>query len=526
MLGTLFGLGTTSQENASAPDSHSGEPADRNGPSQNGRHGSGVTDEALVEAVHRSMGVIEFHPDGTVEAANENFLELMGYEHEEVEGEHHRIFVEDEYAQSEEYRAFWEQLRRGEYHEGRIKRLTKDGSAVWLQATYNPVSGDNGEVQKVVKVASDVTERVEAEDERDTLTEQVEILLKAMDQFADGDLTARVDAEADGDIGRLYDGFNRSVKNLRQMVGQVQETAASTLSATEQISASADQMAASAEEQSTQAEEVAAAVEELNQTIGENARSVQQTAEVAQRGSEQAQRGGDIVREATGKMERIADAVEETASTIERLGAYGDDIGQVVGRIGEIADQTNLLALNAAIEAARAGEEGKGFAVVAEEVRELAEEADAATGEIEEMMEGVRSEIDQAVGTARQTSEQAEEGLQLAEDAEGALEQIVEAIAEVEERADEIAAASEEQSTTSEQIARSVQSMSTAARESAASVTEVSDSADQLDGLTETLQANVEAFELEEDGREANPPGEAAAMTPAGDGHRGAPPAS
>jgi hypothetical protein len=68
--------------------------------------------------------------------------------------------------------------------------------------------------------------------------------------------------------------------------------------------------------------------------------------------------------------------------------------------------------------------------------------------------------------------------------------------------------------------------MSTAARESAASVTEVSDSADQLDGLTETLQANVEAFELEEDGREANPPGEAAAMTPAGDGHRGAPPAS
>ncbi|MCS4048931.1 PAS domain-containing protein [Salinibacter ruber] len=236
-------------------------------PIQDDEGSSGVTEAALIEGVHRSMGVIEFRPDGTVEAANENFLDLIGYELGEIKGEHHRIFVEDEYARSEEYRAFWEKLRRGEPHEGRLKRVDKDGRVLWLQGTYVPVFGEGEEVRKIVKIANDITDRVEAENKRDTLTEQVEILLGAMDRFADGDLTVRIDAEADGDIGRLYDGFNRSVDNLQRMVEQIREVAQSTMASAGQISSSSDQMAASTEEQSAQAEEVAAAVEELNQTI-------------------------------------------------------------------------------------------------------------------------------------------------------------------------------------------------------------------------------------------------------------------
>ncbi|PSQ93677.1 MAG: methyl-accepting chemotaxis protein [Bacteroidetes bacterium QH_2_63_10] len=328
----------------------------------------------------------------------------------------------------------------------------------------------------------------ESEQQKERLEESVDTMLGAMDRFADGDLTVRLPAGREGAIGRLFEGFNRAVQNIQRIVQRVQEATDSTASTASQISASSDQMAASVEEQSAQAEEVAAAVEQLNQTISENAQSVQQTAEVAETGSQQATRGGEVVREATGKMERI---------TIDRLGTYGDKIGEVVGRIDEIAEQTNLLALNAAIEAARAGEEGKGFAVVAEEVRELAEEADAATGEIEEMMEEVREEIGAAVETARQSSQEVEEGLQLAEEAEAALEQIEEAIGTARERAEEIAAASEEQSATSEQIARSVQSMSTAARESAAGVTEVSDAAKDLDTLVDKLEDSVQAFQLE-----------------------------
>ncbi|WP_263841914.1 methyl-accepting chemotaxis protein [Salinibacter sp.] len=337
----------------------------------------------------------------------------------------------------------------------------------------------------------------ESEQQKERLQESVDTMLAAIGRFADGDLTVRLPTGRDGAIGRLFEGFNEAVAGLRSIVGRVREAAGSTASATEQISASSEQMAASAEEQSAQAEEVAAAVEQLNQTINGNARSVQKTAEVAQAGGETARQGGETVREATSQMEGIASAIENTTETIERLGTYGDEIGQVVDRIDEIADQTNLLALNAAIEAARAGEEGKGFAVVAEEVRELAEEADAATDEIAGMMDEVREEIDGAVGTARQSSQRAEKGLELAGEAGAAIEEIVTAISEVEERAEEIAAASEQQSTTSEEIARSVESISTAAQESAAGVTQVSDTAGRLERLSTELEETVQQFNIE-----------------------------
>ncbi len=346
----------------------------------------------------------------------------------------------------------------------------------------------------------------ESEQQKERLQESVDTMLEAIGRFADGDLTVRLPTGRDGAIGRLFEGFNEAVAGLRSIVGRVREAAGSTASATEQISASSEQMAASAEEQSAQAEEVAAAVEQLNQTINGNARSVQKTAEVAQAGGETARQGGETVREATSQMEGIASAIENTTETIERLGTYGDEIGQVVDRIDEIADQTNLLALNAAIEAARAGEEGKGFAVVAEEVRELAEEADAATDEIAGMMDEVREEIDGAVGTARQSSQRAEKGLELAGEAGAAIEEIVTAISEVEERAEEIAAASEQQSTTSEEIARSVESISTAARESAAGVTQVSDTAGRLERLSTELEETVQQFNIERPDGEGRTP--------------------
>jgi PAS domain S-box-containing protein len=111
---------------------------------------------ALIEAIHRSQAVIEFEPDGTIRSANDNFLDVVGYELEEIQGEHHRIFVEESYAKSDEYQAFWEKLARGEYHADRLKRIDKKGQEVWLQATYNPVMGPDGEVDKVVKIADDV----------------------------------------------------------------------------------------------------------------------------------------------------------------------------------------------------------------------------------------------------------------------------------------------------------------------------------------------------------------------------------
>jgi methyl-accepting chemotaxis protein len=112
---------------------------------------------AIYEALDRVQAIIEFNLDGTVVSANENFLSILGYESDEVVGKHHRMFCDPSYAESAAYADFWQKLGRGEYHADEFKRITKNGSEVWLQASYNPVFDKDGEPVRVVKFATDVT---------------------------------------------------------------------------------------------------------------------------------------------------------------------------------------------------------------------------------------------------------------------------------------------------------------------------------------------------------------------------------
>lgn len=113
--------------------------------------------QSQIEAIQRSEAVIEFNLEGQILTANQNFLQLMRYQLSEVQGKHHRIFVEPQEANSEPYRQFWAKLRQGHYQTADFKRLTKGGQPVWIHATYNPILGPDGEVLKVVKYASDIT---------------------------------------------------------------------------------------------------------------------------------------------------------------------------------------------------------------------------------------------------------------------------------------------------------------------------------------------------------------------------------
>jgi methyl-accepting chemotaxis protein len=112
---------------------------------------------AIYQALDRVQAIIEFNLDGTVVSANENFLQIFGYDSDEVVGKHHRIFCDPSYAESAAYADFWQKLGRGEYHADEFKRITKDGTEVWLQASYNPVFDKDGEPVRVVKFATDVT---------------------------------------------------------------------------------------------------------------------------------------------------------------------------------------------------------------------------------------------------------------------------------------------------------------------------------------------------------------------------------
>jgi len=131
------------------------------------KYASDVTEQKLqnafntgqIDAISKSQAVIEFDPNGNIVTANDNFLATVGYALDEIQGKHHRIFVTKQERESEEYRTFWKKLSEGQFYSGEFHRVAKDGSDVWIQATYNPILDMSGNVVKVVKYASNITEQ-------------------------------------------------------------------------------------------------------------------------------------------------------------------------------------------------------------------------------------------------------------------------------------------------------------------------------------------------------------------------------
>ena len=122
-----------------------------------------LENESLVRALLRSTAVIEFNLDGTVITANDSFLRGMGYQLAQVVGKHHRMFCTAQEAASDEYRLFWERLRRGEFVVARFQRVDSAGRDVWLEASYNPITDSYGKLYKVVKFATVITDQVNLE---------------------------------------------------------------------------------------------------------------------------------------------------------------------------------------------------------------------------------------------------------------------------------------------------------------------------------------------------------------------------
>jgi methyl-accepting chemotaxis protein len=281
-----------------------------------------------VDAISRAQAVIEFTPQGDILTANDNFLNAMGYRLEEIKGRHHRMFCDPAEAESAAYRQFWDSLARGQFQAAEYRRLGKGGREVHIQATYNPVFDDTGEVVKVVKFATDITAAVHKRQRG---------------------------LELNGELGSVV-----------SRISDAHEKAGIAASASTETGAMIHSVAAASEELSQ-------SVKGISHSMGEARHSVE------------------------GVFKHAENANNSAASLNKSAAAMTN----VVTLIQDIAGQINLLALNATIESARAGDAGKGFAVVASEVKNLANQAANSTKTIATeiaTMQSVTTEVTEALG--------------------------------------------------------------------------------------------------------------------------------
>jgi len=404
-------------------------------------------DKAIIAALNTSLAVIEFTPRGDILTANSNFLTCTGYTLSDIQGRHHSLFCEKDYAESEAYRQFWADLERGLFNSGTFKRVAKGGVPLWLQATYNPIRDAKGRVVKVIKFASDITAaRLREMDEAGKInainraqaviefTPMGEILT-ANDNFLQA-MGYRLDeiqgrhhrlfcdqAYAESEAYRLFweklgrgeyqsAEYKRLAKGSREVYIQATYNPIfdETGRVTKVVKFATDVTGLVQHRQRN---------DRANANLGTVITQIFDAAEMATSASSASEETGAIINSVAAASEELSQSVRNISqsmtfarSSVEGVFKHAENanvsartlntsaaaMNNVVKLINDIAGQINLLALNATIESARAGEAGRGFAVVASEVKNLAKQAAQSTQTIAGEIANMQSVTNEVVG--------------------------------------------------------------------------------------------------------------------------------
>lgn len=191
--------------------------------------------QSLLAALNRSMGMISFSPQGMILDANDNLLHVIGYSMADIRHKSHQILCTPEFAQSDEYRLHWQRLAHGEFIVGRFERINSRGERVWLEASYNPIMDNEGQVLKVVKIAQDITSLMLQQEHEENLIRDVhhlslttdrsasqgaDIVQQAVRGMQEVESVARETSDVISQLGRCSQEIGTIVESIRKISSQ------------------------------------------------------------------------------------------------------------------------------------------------------------------------------------------------------------------------------------------------------------------------------------------------------------------
>lgn len=346
-------------------------------------------------------------------------------------------------------------------------------------------------------------------------------------KVSEGSLTGQLEEKyvlRTDEIGDISSSVNVMIRQLRQLISHIGDTAALVSASSEQLSTSSGEtsqashiiaeaiqaVAQGAERQATGSSESVESVMEMITGVNSIEQISNVVSEASQLAANEAEQGNERVQRAVRQMNEISATVHRSADVVQRLGERSEEIGKIVVMITQVAAQTNILALNAAIEAARAGEEGRGFAVVAGEVRKLAAQSEDSARQISALVEEVLSYTHQAVEAMNIGTEEVQAGLAAVNESGEAFQNILSSVKNVSGQIQGVSTVVHQLSVLSEQVAGTVRENAAIARESAAAtqnvvatteeqlaaMQEIAASAVSLNHAAEDLRLATEKFEI------------------------------
>tara|TARA_B100001063_G_C16739714_1_gene544067 strand:- start:422 stop:1723 length:1302 start_codon:yes stop_codon:yes gene_type:complete len=288
--------------------------------------------EALTEALDKALATIEFNPDGTIIKANHNFLSTVGYSLAEIVGKHHKMFCTDSFYQNNP--RFWEELSDGQFKSGKFKRITSDGSQIWLEATYNPILDNKGKVIKIVKFASNITDRIK---DNEAVSEAAQIAYESAVSSAQtaktgSDILHDAIANSDAIVSQVLKSVDL-IKNLNEqsaVIGSIVSTISSIADQTNLLALNAaieaarageygrgfavvaDEVRQLAASTSSSTNEIATVVKNNQELTNDISKQITSVSDSSEQGRELIAKVSEVIQE----IERGADAVSATVSKL------------------------------------------------------------------------------------------------------------------------------------------------------------------------------------------------------------------